>query len=149
LENRIIEDISHYPGTATIIRGLPLISSILPSTGMIKFYNHLPQKQLSEEMSKAEWIISRSGYSTVMEIVKLGKKSILIPTPGQTEQEYLAKYLAENHLAFAVGQEEFSLNNALNGARTIHYRFLDLYRSNELELTVKNLLNRLSTRQKK
>jgi UDP-N-acetylglucosamine transferase subunit ALG13 len=149
LENRIIEDISHYPGTATIIRGLPLISSILPSTGMIKFYNHLPQKQLSEEMSKAEWIISRSGYSSVMDIVKLGKKSILIPTPGQTEQEYLAKHLAENHIAFTVPQDKFSLNNALDAAKAIRYEFLNLYSSNDLGLIVKNFLNLCSTGQKK
>ena len=44
-------------------------------------------------MEKAEYVISRSGYSTIMDIIALGKKSILIPTPGQTEQEYLANYL--------------------------------------------------------
>jgi UDP-N-acetylglucosamine transferase subunit ALG13 len=149
LENKIIDDISHYPGTATVVRGLPTISSILPSTGMIKFYNHLPLKQLNEEMDKAEWIIGRSGYSTVMDIVKLGKKSILIPTPGQTEQEYLARHLAENHIAFAVAQDEFSLNNALDRAKAISYQFLNLYSSSELGLTVRNFLNRLSIGPKK
>jgi hypothetical protein len=149
LENKIIDDISHYPGTATIIRGLPSIPSILPSTGMIKFYNHLPLKQLNEEIDKAEWVISRSGYSTVMDIVKLGKKSILIATPGQTEQEYLAKQLARKHLAFDVDQNEFSLNNALAGAKAMRYQFFNLHGFNELELTVKTFLNRLSTEQKK
>ena len=84
-----------------------------------------------------------------MDIVKLGKKSILIPTPGQTEQEYLAKHLAENHIAFTIPQDKFSLNNALNGAKAIRYDFLNLGGSNELGSTVKNFLNRLSVGQKK
>jgi predicted glycosyltransferase len=49
---------------------------------MIKFYNHLSAKELNDEMEKADWVISRPGYSTVMDLAKLQKKSILIPTPG-------------------------------------------------------------------
>ena len=110
LENKIIDEVSHYPGTATIVRGLPSAQSVIPSTGMIKFYNHLSAKELSEEIEKADWVISRSGYSTMMDLAKLQKKSILIPTPGQTEQEYLAKKLWQKKIAFSVEQKEFSLD---------------------------------------
>ena len=90
LENRIIDQVVNYPGTATIVRGLPREKNIIPSTNTIHFYNHLSSEELNNEALKAEFIISRSGYSTVMDIASLQKKSILIPTPGQTEQEYLA-----------------------------------------------------------
>jgi len=104
LEDKIVNEMSHYSGTATIIRGLPSSLSIIPSTGMIKFYNHLPADELNEEMEKADWVISRCGYSTVMDIVKMRKKSILIPTPGQTEQEYLAKYALKKEITAFIGK---------------------------------------------
>ncbi len=144
LENKIVNEISHYTGTATIVRGLPSSLSIIPSTGMIKFYNHLTGDELNAEMQKADWVISRSGYSTVMDIAKLKKKNILIPTPGQTEQEYLARYLAEKKIAFTVDQKKFSLNNSLEKAKRNNYRPFFIENSDELGIVVKDFLRRLS-----
>jgi uncharacterized protein (TIGR00661 family) len=121
-EEKIIEDISHYPGTATIVRGLPGERSIIPSTNMINFYNHLDAETLNMEMEKASWVIARSGYSTIMDIAALKKKSILIPTPGQTEQLYLAEYLFSKQLAFRISQKEFSLEKALRDAENFSYK---------------------------
>lgn len=121
LENKIIEEIAHYPFTATIIRGLPGSTNILPSTSMIKFYNHLPAAELEKEIEQAELIIARTGYSSVMDIVTMQKKAILIPTPGQTEQEYLAEYLAQKKIAVTVVQKNFSLNTSLAIAREFDY----------------------------
>jgi uncharacterized protein (TIGR00661 family) len=143
LENKIINEISHYPGTATIVRGLPSALSVIPSTGMIKFYNHLSAKELNEEIEKADWVISRSGYSTIMDLAKLQKKSILIPTPGQTEQEYLAKELCQRKIAFCVEQKEFSLNLTLDKAKKFAYRSSSVKNSNGLHTAVKSLLDSL------
>jgi len=140
LENKIINEISHYPGTATIVRGLPSTQSVIPSTGMIKFYNHLSAIELNEEVEKADWVISRSGYSTIMDLAKLQKKSILIPTPGQTEQEYLAKSLWQKKIAFSVEQKQFSLNRALSEARKFDYRFPSFGYSNALRVAVKRFV---------
>jgi len=57
-------------------------------------------------------IISRSGYSTIMDLVRLNKSAILIPTPGQTEQEYLAKLMMERKWFYAVSQNDFNLEMA-------------------------------------
>jgi uncharacterized protein (TIGR00661 family) len=122
LENRIISEAVQYPGTATIVRGLPDEEKIIPSTNMIMFYNHLPAAALNREMMQADYIISRSGYSTVMDLAALGKKSILIPTPGQTEQEYLGKYLQEKKFAMCILQKQFSLESALQLANKFSYR---------------------------
>jgi len=140
LENSIINEVSHYPGMATIIRGLPSSESVIPSTGMIKFYNHLSTNELNEEIERADWVISRSGYSTIMELAKLQKKSILIPTPGQTEQEYLAKFLFQRKLAYPVEQKEFTLNRVLAEAKKFNYRFPSSGNSNRLGIAVKNFL---------
>ena len=138
--NKIINEVSHYPGTASIARGLPSSQSVIPSTGMIKFYNHLSAKELNDEMEKADWVISRSGYSTVMDLAKMQKKSILIPTPGQTEQEYLAKSLWQKKIAFSVEQKQFSLNRALSEARKFDYRFPSFGYSNALRVAVKRFV---------
>ena len=123
LEDKIIKEVSQYNGTATIVRGLPGASSFIPSTNMINIYNHLPAEQLHKEMLRAEYMISRCGYSTVMDIAALQKKSILIPTPGQTEQGYLSQYLFEKQFAFCVSQKDFSLADALAKAKKFSYRF--------------------------
>ncbi|MCM8756849.1 MAG: hypothetical protein NC823_00005, partial [Candidatus Omnitrophica bacterium] len=56
-------------------------------------YSHASREEISKLMNRAKFIISRSGYTTMMELAELGKKKALfIPTPGQVEQEYLARY---------------------------------------------------------
>ena len=144
LESKIVNEVSHYAGTATVVRGLPSSLSIIPSTGMIRFYNHLSAEELNKEMEKADWVISRSGYSTVMDIATLEKRSILIPTPGQTEQEYLAWYLKEKKIAFTVDQKNFSLNDSLEKAKKNNYRASFIKNSDELGIVVKDFLRRLS-----
>jgi len=123
LENRIIDQVVNYPGTATIVRGLPTEKNIIPSTNTIHFYNHLASEELNKEALNAELIISRSGYSTVMDIASLQKKSLLIPTPGQTEQEYLATNLMKKQFAFCVKQNDLSLLKNIEEAKQFAYHF--------------------------
>jgi hypothetical protein len=59
-----------------------------------------------------------------MDLVKLHKKAILIPTPGQTEQEYLARYLSEKKLFYSIEQEKFSLKEALDTSASFPYTHL-------------------------
>ncbi len=62
-----------------------------------RIYSEIPQqvtvitdwRQADAEIASAETIISRNGYSTLMDLQFLKKKAVLIPTPGQLEQEYL------------------------------------------------------------
>lgn len=122
-EDRIVDEIAHYNGSATIVRGLPAANTILPSTNTIRVYNHLTADLLNDEMAKAEFIISRCGYSTVMDIAAMKKKSILVPTPGQTEQEYLARHLMKKQFAFCISQKEFSLIPAIEKANAFQYKF--------------------------
>ena len=64
-------------------------------------------------MAEARLVIARSGYSTVMDLARMDKRALLIPTPGQTEQEYLGRYLAGKGWAICVRQKDFSLAQAL------------------------------------
>lgn len=58
--------------------------------------SYLTSSALEKEILRSEWIICRSGYTSIMDLRALGKKAILIPTPGQSEQEYLANHVADN-----------------------------------------------------
>lgn len=143
LEDRIINDVSHYAGTATIVRGLPTSLMTLPSTSMLRFYNHLSIEDFKAEFEKAEWVISRGGYSTVMDLVRLQKKAILIPTPGQTEQEYLAKYLEQKQIAATMEQQDFSLPVILDRVKRFNYQIPVFDSEQELKIVVRNFLSNL------
>lgn len=140
LEEKILAELVHYQGTATLVRGLPGNSSMLPSTNMIRIFNHLPSAELNEALHKAGLVICRSGYSSVMDLAILGKKSIQIPTPGQTEQEYLASLYHQQQTAYTVTQEHFSLTAALKEAAQFHYRPFPLSGKNELHPVISRFL---------
>lgn len=148
-ENIITEEISHYHGTATVVRGLPGQSSFFPSTNDIHFYNHLEAHEYAKEMAKAEYVICRSGYSTIMDIAHLNKKSILIPTPGQTEQEYLANYLAIKKLACSFQQKKFRMKDALTTAGKLNYSSFDQNDNHNLTKIVSDFIQLIIKRKEK
>lgn len=145
LEDIFINEMSHYNSTATLVRGLPDSSSLIPSSNMLKIYNHLSAKAMQEEMDKAEYVIGRCGYSTVMDIAMLRKKSLLIPTPGQTEQEYLSSMLPEKNLACTVTQKEFTLKGSLGKAKSFSYKLQSPDNDRLLQDAVTRLLQQVSS----
>lgn len=100
--------------TYCIVRGVinPSSRSIAPN-----IFDYLTSARLQEVIESSGVIIARSGYSTVMDMAALRKKVIFIPTPGQTEQEYLARTLAEKGIAFFANQRSFDLQHSLNESR--------------------------------
>ena len=75
----------------------------------IKVIDCATAEQLSQLLVSAKKVVCRSGYSTLMDLYTLHKKQIiLIPTPGQHEQEYLANYWQETHGAKVVLQKDLN-----------------------------------------
>lgn len=124
LEELLLPQLAKFTGSVMLIRGLPG-SDTLPTTpattNNISIKNHLGATELNTVMQQSAMIISRSGYTTIMDLVKLGKKAILIPTPGQAEQEYLAKYLQGEQMFFSVEQDRFNLETALQQASSFPF----------------------------
>lgn len=146
LEEQLLRDIAHYPGKAVVVRGVPESARLIPSTGQLRFYNHLPAEAFNREIARASLVISRSGYSTVMDLAVLQKKSVLVPTPGQSEQEYLADYLTEKKWACCLSPKKFSLPLALEKAASFSY--LPFPEKKELlEEAVRELIQNLRRRQ--
>jgi len=126
LENKILGEIEDFRGKAMIVRGLPGSEDPPATKNNLSIRSHLPAKELEKVINQSDCIISRSGYTTVMDLCKLQKKSILIPTPGQTEQEYLAIHLQKQGWCVAVSQEDFSLEQSLQKAKAFDYKLPDL-----------------------
>ena len=118
LEKTLWEQLRAFKGSFVFVRGLPRGGSPLNGKNV---YDHLPARELNEYLSKARLVVARSGYSTVMDLVRLRKRSILIPTPGQTEQEYLGKYLTSERIALCLAQKGFSLMDALLQAEQFQF----------------------------
>lgn len=108
-EKMIVDQLSQTDLSAIVVRGLPNASTTLHASDNIKIYNHLSAADLNNAINESAIIISRSGYSTVMDLIPLHKKCIFVPTPGQTEQEYLADYLSEKNMCIYVRQKDFEL----------------------------------------
>lgn len=116
-ENIIFIQLKNDKRKILIVRGLPAqAENINPPNSFAKIVNHLSATELSRAFQRSEIIICRSGYTSIMDLVKIEKTAILIPTPGQTEQEYLAKYLIEKRFFFSIEQQNFVLSKAINDA---------------------------------
>ena len=82
--------------------------------GSVQVYSHLGSEQLNKLINESEHIICRSGYSSIMDMVAMEKRTFIVPTPGQTEQEYLADYL-DGRLGFSkINQKELEHFEFLN-----------------------------------
>ena len=66
-------------------------------------------EQLEIAFNESDKIVCRSGYTTVMDLAHLGKKAFFIPTPGQYEQEYLAKKFKKEGIIPSCKQENFKI----------------------------------------
>ncbi|HMO62437.1 MAG TPA: glycosyltransferase [Ferruginibacter sp.] len=103
-----------------LVRGLPG-NTLLPEAPGIDMVNHLPAPELNAAISSSNVIICRSGYTSIMDLLQMTKKAILVPTPGQTEQEYLAQYLTEKKIFLSQSQKGFSVLNSLQAAANFEY----------------------------
>jgi uncharacterized protein (TIGR00661 family) len=122
LEQKILQQLNHIDKQVLLVRGVPGETSIPVAASHIDIKNHLPARQLEDALQHASMVISRCGYSTIMDLMAMNKRSILIPTPGQTEQEYLAQHLMQHNLALCIAQDKFDLRTALSLAASFPYQ---------------------------
>jgi predicted glycosyltransferase len=123
LEEKLIDQLSTYTKPVLLVRGLPQKNSnILQLPLHITVHDHLPAASLQEAICSSQLIICRSGYTTLMDLIRLKKIAVLIPTPGQPEQEYLAEYIQQQQLFPFISQADVSLHNAITVAEKFSYR---------------------------
>ena len=111
-EDIIIKQANDIQGNIVILRAKPEEDKT-PSNAPknIIFFNHVDDETFVKIVARAKNIICRGGYSSLMDLIALNRNAYLVQTPGQTEQEYLAKYLTDKGLFNYCRQKDFNLKN--------------------------------------
>ncbi len=109
LEQKLFQEFEQSDKKIVFVRGLVEDTQQTFTKNNITIHNYLSGKDLENTINSSNLIISRSGYTTVMDLAKLKKKAFFIPTPGQFEQEYLAERLTINKLVPSCNQNDFTL----------------------------------------
>lgn len=108
LEKRLLLSLKTKQKKILFVRGLVETKQKITTIDNITLYNYMTSNELESAINSSKLIISRSGYTTIMDLAKLGKQAIFIPTPGQFEQIYLAKVLSKNLMIPSLSQDTFS-----------------------------------------
>ncbi len=116
LEKAILEQAAELPYRFLVVQGKTEERERFFIKKNVEVVSFLASEELNEAILSSGIFIGRSGYSTIMDLAKLGKSSLLIPTPGQTEQEYLAKKFYEKGIFNAQIQGKINLEQALKAA---------------------------------
>jgi uncharacterized protein (TIGR00661 family) len=121
-ENLLLQQIGSTDKKILLVRGLPNAAQApdVARLAHLTIKNHLPATELSAAIQSAAYVLARTGYTTVMDLVQLQQAAILVPTPGQTEQEYLAAHLRAQGLFYTTSQTDFDLGKSLAAAAAFY-----------------------------
>jgi uncharacterized protein (TIGR00661 family) len=115
LEELIAQQLASLDLKVIFVLGKPLEAESVASNGQIRRVGHLRQAELQQAIEESRFVVCRSGYSTILDLAALQKKNVvMIPTPGQPEQEYLAEFLTNKNSVYTVAQKDFDLALAID-----------------------------------
>lgn len=117
LEIKLLKLLKNEKEHIVFVRGIIENEQKVESFGNISKYNFMISTELEDAINSSKLVISRSGYTTIMDLAKLGKKAIFIPTPGQFEQLYLAQQLDENLITPCVFQNELNAKSLKSNSK--------------------------------
>jgi len=144
-ERQVFREIASFSRKEKIVvvRGSArLMKNTVPGNrNNIQIFDLLPARDMKKFMEKTGLVICRAGYSSVMDLVVLKKRGVLVPTPGQTEQEYLARHLKERGAFFSMPQKHFSLERALQKASSFSPGIFQEKTDNEWEEKLKQIVS--------
>ena len=107
-ELQLREALLKIPGRHMMILGKPSAGYKRWIEGNIEFHTHLATAEFADAVHRADYVVSRGGYSTVMDMAELGAKCIFVPTPGQFEQIVLAHDLSKAGYAAEIKADQLS-----------------------------------------
>lgn len=116
LEQRLLDALHELPGAHLLVLGQPQHPRD-EQRGNVRVRSHMSGSELANAMQNAELVVSRSGYTTLMDLAVLGRSALIIPTPGQEEQEYLGRLHARTGRFIVQEQDAIDLDGALRQLR--------------------------------
>jgi len=111
LEQKLIKEIQSFDGKILFIKGIIESEQKTDQDENVSYYNFMTSSEIETAFNESKIVLCRSGYTTVMDLAKLQKKAFFIPTPGQFEQEYLARRLKRNGFLPYAKQDDFIIKN--------------------------------------
>jgi len=119
LEEILLPMTRELDGNSVVLLGSPQRKFGVAGSGDCAILTYVSNEEKAALMNRAKFVICRSGYTTMMELAELGKTAgLFIPTPGQTEQEYLSWYYEKNGWFFSKSQYRLDLSGDISTART-------------------------------
>lgn len=113
-EKRIRAELDEYDGRAVVLLGKPGPHRDREVHGQVTWLSHVSGQRAAALIRSAGAIVCRAGYTTIMELVSLDRRAVLVPTPGQSEQEYLADRMASRYGFVHASQRQFCLSEAVS-----------------------------------
>jgi hypothetical protein len=113
LERRVLAELEGFQGTAVVLLGRPGEAGRAGAGSGVKVLAHASGAEVLDLLTRAQAVVCRGGYTTIMELASLGKRAVLVPTPGQPEQAYLCERLAKMGRCVVRPQDRLDLGGAL------------------------------------
>jgi len=113
LENILLEKFKTLNFKIALVRGVVDNKKYVENQHDITTFNYVTGKELELLINQSEAVICRSGYTSIMDMAVMRKKVLMIPTPGQDEQQYLARHLAKNFQITILRQKDLKLDSYL------------------------------------
>ena len=143
LEKNLLLQVSQLDGNIVITLGKTEEAKKINNDNL-KVYSFLTKKKREDFLNRAKLVISRSGYSTIMDIALTNTKALMTPTPGQIEQEYLSEYHNEKGTFYSVNQNNINLIADVEKAKET----TGIEKNCSVEKTVENIMNVIHSNEK-
>lgn len=116
-EQRVLAALPLLQGRIVVTLGRPDLAGEQCEIEGATVYGYLGREQQAQMLNRARVVITRSGYTTLMELATLGKRALFVPTPGQSEQEYLARFHHAQGRVWSVRQDRLDIRRDLTHAQ--------------------------------
>jgi uncharacterized protein (TIGR00661 family) len=143
LEEKLLPQINNLNGKTIITLGKTESINKFNKKG-IETYTFLPKDKREDFLNRTKLVISRSGYSTILDLAVIGAKALMTPTPGQVEQEYLGQYHNKKNTFYSINQGKIDLKNDIEIAK----KTTGIKRECNVNKTVEKIINIVTTVEK-
>jgi hypothetical protein len=117
LADLVLQALPRLSGKVVVTLGRPRDEGQVREIAGATVYGYLGREGQAEMLNRAKLVMTRSGYTTLMELAGLGRKALFVATPGQSEQEYLARFHRDKGHVWSVEQKHLDMVPDLERAR--------------------------------
>jgi UDP-N-acetylglucosamine:LPS N-acetylglucosamine transferase len=143
LENKLLSQIDNLSGKIVVTLG-KIEKQDKFNKKNIQTFSFLNKNERIDFLNRTKMVVSRSGYSTIMDLAVIGTKALMVPTPGQVEQEYLGQYHNKKGTFYSVSQYDIDLKKDIESAK----KTTGIKRKCDVNKAVENILNVITSVEK-